>query len=66
MKVIDFVVIDGIAVGMLIAEGGLQRFCGSSQALACLEDQAFADVAEAQSYILGWLQNSRAPSNNLL
>lgn len=50
MDSIDFVFVDGIAVGLLV-DDGRRRFCGATQTLADLDGLSFADVDEAQAFI---------------
>ncbi|PWB79704.1 MAG: hypothetical protein C3F11_20085 [Methylocystaceae bacterium] len=51
MSTVDFVLVDQIAVGLLVSEGGSKRFCGASSALEPLEGAIFADVEEAQAIV---------------
>jgi len=47
----EFVFIDGIAVGILVADHGQTRFFSATQALQDIEALAFCDVTEAQDLI---------------
>jgi hypothetical protein len=51
MSPIDFVFIDGIAVGLLVADGSERRFCGATRTLLDVEGRAFCDVLDAQDFI---------------
>ena len=51
MGPIDFVFVDGIAVGLLVADDGQKRFCGATQTLRDLEGLAFCNVLEAEDFI---------------
>jgi hypothetical protein len=51
MGAIDFVFVDGIAVGLLVADDGQRRFCGATQALLDVEGLVFCDLLEAQDFI---------------
>lgn len=51
MSNVDFVLVDQIAVGLLVSEGGCKRFCGASSALDSLDGAIFTDVEEAQAFV---------------
>lgn len=60
MGSIEFVFIDGIAVGLLIADEGERRFCAATQTLHEIEGRAFFDVSEAQDFIVQRLRRRHA------
>ncbi len=51
MGSIDFVFIDGIAVGLLVADDHARRSCGATRTLQDVEGRAFCDVLVAQDFI---------------
>lgn len=59
MSTVDFVLVDQIAVGLLVSEGGCKRFCGATSALDSLEGAVFADVEEAQAIVSRHLSRRR-------
>jgi hypothetical protein len=51
MSYVDFVLVDQIAVGLLVSEGGCKRFCSASSTLESLDGVAFANIEEAQAAV---------------
>lgn len=51
MNKVDFVFIDGIAIGMLVADNERWHFYGASQTLEDLDGRTFTDAEEAQSFV---------------
>jgi hypothetical protein len=55
MSPVEFVFIDGIAIGVLVLEEGRRRFCGSTRHLRDFEDLTFGDLDEAQKFFTAQL-----------
>lgn len=58
MTAIDFVFIDGIAIGLLVPDEGRHRFCGATRTLQAFEGLAFGDADEARIFIASRLQSA--------
>ncbi|QGM97420.1 hypothetical protein F7D14_08000 [Methylocystis parvus] len=63
MSPVEFVLVDGIAIGVLVSVEGRRRFCGSTRNLEDYEDLSFGDLDEAQTFFASQLRRAAARKN---